>query len=512
MGTNNSFKNGINWSDATGQTALDDHIFQSESGNDSTVAPQNPATPYLTLNKATELMNDGDTLILGDCLYTDQRVFDSGVINALNNVTIQSDGHVVFEWPNDGNTKGWDANGLKNGWTIDGIKFTGWSSNGCIFTINDPASNDDYTIIRCVFEGCINRLFMNPSAGLTCQHIFNKYINSSITFRTNSINFAGTAQSKNNQYINTTVDYTLLGDGTMIKDIKNELFYTGSNLICTSDQAQLISNCIIFGTSANKITVDGTPYNNLADAQAAGVLLGESWFPNCLDVDPLYNGNPTNFQFTVQDASPAIQGGEFNTNIGGVKRGNLQSATSAELGTSPDDVGETQFVSSLLELVNRPTYDPATSYNINDKVEYLGIHYNSLVNGNLGNTPDSSPTEWEALNMFRETAPIDLGRVVRSPLIVFNGLSDFINNVFDSIPDGPAPLNPSKLIFEARFSDSEAGLALESYQPFRWFDRTIRDTSNRTPGVQDFTYGAPVDIVFKWVQIRVGLTNVHVIG
>lgn len=39
-------------------------------------------------------------------------------------------------------------------------------------------------------------------------------------------------------------------------------------------------------------------------------------------------------------------------------------------------------------------YDGLTSYSIGDQVWYSGKNYRSRVNGNLGNTPDSSPTEW----------------------------------------------------------------------------------------------------------------------
>lgn len=43
-------------------------------------------------------------------------------------------------------------------------------------------------------------------------------------------------------------------------------------------------------------------------------------------------------------------------------------------------------------------YEALDSYMVGDIIIYLGVNYKSLVNSNVGNTPDLSPTEWEIFN------------------------------------------------------------------------------------------------------------------
>ncbi|WP_373399686.1 hypothetical protein V8V91_08515 [Algoriphagus halophilus] len=64
-------------------------------------------------------------------------------------------------------------------------------------------------------------------------------------------------------------------------------------------------------------------------------------------------------------------------------------------------------VSSQGEADTAPfVYDPVFSYSIDDPVIYDSSWFLSLVNSNLNNTPDSSPTEWDPVNAFNTVLSI----------------------------------------------------------------------------------------------------------
>jgi len=53
-------------------------------------------------------------------------------------------------------------------------------------------------------------------------------------------------------------------------------------------------------------------------------------------------------------------------------------------------------------IANTQPYNPTSTYAQEDRVNFNGDLYESLVNGNTGNDPDVSPTEWEQVLLFSE--------------------------------------------------------------------------------------------------------------
>lgn len=82
-------------------------------------------------------------------------------------------------------------------------------------------------------------------------------------------------------------------------------------------------------------------------------------------------------------------------------------------------------------------YNPATTYAIGNNVSYQGLTYTSLINGNTGNTPDSSPAAWSSLATY----------IAFSPLVVPNSIAPLLKpntlQLFDLLgfgdPDNDSP-------------------------------------------------------------------------
>lgn len=80
------------------------------------------------------------------------------------------------------------------------------------------------------------------------------------------------------------------------------------------------------------------------------------------------------------------------------------------------EVSDTLYIFNKVENVP-PNYicnkwKSGTTYSIEKRVSYLGNIYRSKVNGNIGNIPSSSPTEWELIGvgpyLYNHNDPINL--------------------------------------------------------------------------------------------------------
>jgi Virus neck protein len=65
-------------------------------------------------------------------------------------------------------------------------------------------------------------------------------------------------------------------------------------------------------------------------------------------------------------------------------------------------IAKRRFDETLLDLNWQYYWNPLTTYNINDALYYKeGIVYISLINSNVGNEPDISPTSWKIMSQVR---------------------------------------------------------------------------------------------------------------
>lgn len=141
------------------------------------------------------------------------------------------------------------------------------------------------------------------------------------------------------------------------------------------------------------ITIDGTPYADLAAAKAAY----PTAFPNCINEDPLWVGDPTELEFGIEPTSPLIGAGVNGTTIGDLKIGELVDLSSP---AENNDI----TVGSDIVITN-----PATTGNIKPTVKTLSqIRKSPIVkfNGLPDNTDDVPDNESTAIIPKRKTVNI----------------------------------------------------------------------------------------------------------
>src|SRR5215472_1345378 len=109
---------------------------------------------------------------------------------------------------------------------------------------------------------------------------------------------------------------------------------------------------------------------------------------------PVGNGWPT---FAV--TTPYFQGPYETTNLN--QTGNVSAAsgtvTFTSTGSLPNNGAgfQTGDVNRPIRLLSQPPqFNAATTYNAGDAVMWHNVAYQSLVGGNVGNTPDQNPTKW----------------------------------------------------------------------------------------------------------------------
>ena len=98
----------------------------------------------------------------------------------------------------------------------------------------------------------------------------------------------------------------------------------------------------------------------------------------------------------------------------------------------------------ILKSTASPAYNAGTTYNQTDYVTYNTVIYYSLVDNNLGNQPDISPTEWYALDGFIVEIPTPYTEDMLS-LLKYTQSADVLYITHPSVP-------PQQLL---RFSDDQ---------------------------------------------------------
>jgi len=432
-----NFIKGIDWvGDATGQTALANTWFVSKSGNDTPVDGQDPNTPYLTVAVAVAAASAGDTVVVGSGIY----VFTLLDIDGRH---VTGDQIVIF-----------DSGGPTSNFAIDVTASAQANSSltDIIFIrYQNVISTDDVagvSIFGCTFIGG----FVNPKRNITSEVHGNKFVNCSVEYQKGSTGIARAI--KDNVYINSSVDYTDDGGSwTALQLIENEYLDANSDLTFESTAISLVDQ-MEFSIIRGGVTVDVTVY---ADLAAAIIGEGAGAFDDCLNVDPLFLGTPSNQEFIIPANSPAIGAGKNNTNIGDLKIGNVQNATSTEFGVSPQSNVDTAFVSGELEV--------------------------------------SSGTSGR-----RESASIDLGQIFTSPTIRLNANLEFF---VDHTPDSDnTQANPNHLIFEADWAGND-GVFNGVFEKFRWNRPMQQDVNSKFSGEDGFVLSGLVDIPIRFIKVAV---------
>ena len=438
MSLNHNFLKGIDWNDTTGGTSLGDTFFVSKAGSDA-----NNGT-----KETTKLTIDGGANS-GGASSSSAIVVGSGIYPERLSLNRDYQGDISAEIVNpDGSGTPFQTNGRG---TFQNFKFNLWST-----CFDQGATDRQLKVIDCEFAPCINYFRVGGGSG-ELQLLRNRYNKGRVTVEWSRFNTFGLCQ--NNIYVDTEVSHEGSTNITAADRIKNELHYRGSltidRRIVIYMRYSLFFNCSI-------TVVDGgvpTTYANLQAAKDAGTLLGETWFPDCIEVDPMFKGNPNAYSYVVDNASPAIQAGEAGTNIGAVKRGIvINSSTSGTL--------------------------------VNNQVEFeMGPNGNSLVTANGFSSG------------FFETDPIDLGRIYRELRFKRNGFSDYLQDVMTS--DAQILTNPNPLSYGIEASDvdpdpSGEPILLSRYDWPYWLSNGGQPTYDA-----DFSLGLLEDnpvryIIFYW--------------
>lgn len=98
----------------------------------------------------------------------------------------------------------------------------------------------------------------------------------------------------------------------------------------------------------------------------------------------------------------------------------------------------------VLVTLSFPAYDATKAYTTGDFVNFTAINYRSLVDQNVGNTPNTSPSQWQPVSAGLAVGPngfqgSDIGRLVRlfsEPDIWVAGTSYSLNQVVSYNPSG----------------------------------------------------------------------------
>ena len=341
------FIKGIDWiADPTGATALANHYFVSQSGNDATINGKNPETPFKTIDSAAAAAASGNTIIIGTGIYTPS-VNLTGFANARNykgdgNVWIAGTGvETTFNYSN--------ANVFA---TIENINTIGMYA--FVYLTGTSASNDIITITGCTIIG--GRIRCKNTNGKQSIIINNRFINMLL------------------------VECYLAGTGEINSSIANNIFYNvdAINLISSASPTikTLFYNNTINSTSPVNITLNGftLSYNNIQSIITKdAVVTAIETFNNSFSSDPLWKGDPSKLEFLVDSSSPLLRTGIGNSNIGAVKEGNLQNSLSIQWGTTPAVNVNTEFISTEF----RPTVPNVSGTRTSSEID-LGIQYSGI--------------------------------------------------------------------------------------------------------------------------------------
>ncbi len=414
-----NFKVGIDWN-TVGFPALPGKKFVSKSG-DNANDWSDPETPKIGVYGQ---VTDNVSVVVGTGLYLigGNMAFDCG---------FEGDGHVIL-----------DGQNLYSIGTVTVLPDKKWDS--VIFrkftTVTPPGYYDTeyYGVSNCIFDSC-NKLDFNHAVIRDC------IIKDIATY----VDAQDTIQSKNyrNSYFNTEV---YLNNATFggPSNWNNNYFHNDTILhIHVNFRDSAGFNSIIRG----QIEVGGTTYANLAALRAAF----PSALPDCSADDVLLLGDPAQYEFTVDQASPIIGQATGGLNIGGLKNGIIQNDSTTEF-TTGATANNTAFNSGSLEL--------------------------------------SSGTQ-----SYRETAEINMGRLIKSPTIRLNGIVDFVNHMPDALN---LLVNPNHLDYQAQWAGKD-GVYNGTWKTFRYNQPMYLNADGKTTGELDFDWSDLGEIDVRYIKIRV---------
>ncbi|MEQ8581204.1 MAG: hypothetical protein RIC30_09355 [Marinoscillum sp.] len=380
----------------------------------------------------------GDVTVVGTGVYS-----IGGLTYGTGSQKLKADGHVIFD----------GVTGAATGFVgvrgdIDGCTWVNFGSN-----IGSSTNNSvDGDVTNSMFIGGTTYLYWR----IDQKHKFNRFINSTLTLGMNSASAPGGCSYESAVHINSQFNLsksTYAGSLASGLSIKSCYFDENSLVILPdADAAALTFNCCIRG----QVRVDGVTYASLELARAA-----VGGFPGCISDDPLFIGDPSKGEFTVKLNSPLIGNGVLGVNIGNVKSGNLQNSDSLEWGLSPSSNLNTNFsATKTLKITDGGTFGT------------------------------------------RISKEIDLGQVVRSPIIIANGLIDMINNVPDS---NNTLVNPNHLCADVSYAGIDK--VYSAFKSFRLGEKMQLDTGGKSTGQTGFDWNNLVDIEMRYLKISVTVRN-----
>lgn len=408
-------------------------IYVSKGGNDSNPGT-NPDFPKLTIASAIAAASGiSQIIIVGDGVW-------DGFLGNVTNRHIEADGMASFI-----GLSGQSLLSTTGASIIHGFRITGYSN-----LISSASGGQEVRFENCIIESI-------PASGVGPN------TPTGLTFSESTLIDCQFSGCGNQRFITdrmTTVNTGLFTRGI----IKNSQLGTGINAYLGVDsdvlQTQLSHNnniqCVINkGNFLNPRT--------LAEYQTAF----PGSFPNCINIDPQYIGNPSRYTQLVNigtQAAPNIvlTAGENGTPIAKFKTGKLLDANSPEVTTPIDSV--------------RFSVQPTGEWTIS--------------NGNDG---------------YR-VIQVDLGAIVQSGIrFVLNSFVDFTN---DTPTEGNYSSTPNILHTLMEWRDEDAGwgsisggTAFDTYTAMRHNIELSIDSLNRGNGDEDFDASTETKVTARYIRI-----------
>lgn len=418
-----NFFEGIDWIfDATGNTALASHAFVSFSGNNGN-AGTDPNNPKLTVKNACEASGQSN-VIVGDGYYA-----ETGINGGSQ--TIKGDGRVIIK--GDGVTNLFSV-GRRDVYNVELIDFDQASSVGGV----------NLKLYDCLIKDCNLTMQSNASSNATLERC--DVINVSV----NMTNTAG---------LHSVMKFCTFNNVSFTQTSNAYIEEFESNHVSSNCTFNVPNNESLFASGASRSNINSA-INSYADLDAAVTALGG--FTGCFDSDPLFEGLLTRREKIIPTNSPLFRSGENGYNIGWVKNGNLQNSTSTELGVSPEDEGNTEWV--------------------NDELRVVSPNVSAVITSSV----------------------IDLGQGFISPKFVFNAFLDMLNHT----PDFDNTLvNPNLITVEIDWAGRD-GVFNGSYEVFRDNYLMVYDSANdKYPGESGFNPNTASNLEVRYVKARITLRN-----
>ncbi|WP_109831066.1 DUF1565 domain-containing protein [Reichenbachiella versicolor] len=423
----NGFKEGID--KITGIPFSDTYFVCNKIGNDST-ADGSPQLPYKTIKRALANSPNGHTGIIATGRY-EEHDLSSPVVNG--SIKLKADGMVILS----GNSS---QKLVENARLLDfeGIHFLGYER------IRLSAYLPSLRSVNCRYENTYLYETTNGNASIGFNITGNVFLNTPVLLSNKSHSpKVVTLNQFHNSPLSIENTSTNNPSGTRYS-LLNNYFNSNSNLTILGSEigAPKISHCCFYGCNIDDM---GTPRAN-------------NYFPNCFDTDPLFKGDPFQYEHNIVESnSPLLLSGLNHSNIGNVSEGFLLNDTSSEWGISPD---------------------LATN--------------NSYIDGSLTITDNQQASR-------RESQVLSFGRRV-NPVIDFNALLDFENNVPDS------NTNDFHIIYEAQWAVQD-GILNGEWKKFIAGMTPMLDGTGKSTGEDGFDWATAVKIDMWFLKVANDLIN-----